>query len=81
MGNDIVAPHEWRMPHKTYPAATNHEEYIQGLKNIVKERKEKDYVLVWGYHQAWHGALTKEDLNSVTNTIPLLIFHRSGHEF
>lgn len=81
LGNDIVAPHEWRMPHKTYPAATNHEEYIQGLKDIVKENKEKDYVLVWGYHQAWHGALTKEDLNSVTNTIPLLIFHRSGHEF
>lgn len=81
LGNEIVAPHEWRMPYKTYPAATNHEEYISRLKKIVEENKEKDYVLTWGYHQAWHGPLTKEDLNAVSSTVPILIFHRSGHEY
>ena len=24
LANDIVAPHEWRMPHKTYPAVWSH---------------------------------------------------------
>ena len=42
-----------------------------------EENKEKDYVLTWGYHQAWHGPLTKEDLNAVSSTVPILIFGTS----
>ena len=81
LGNDIVAPHEWRMPHKTYPAAVGKEDYLAAVKKVVEEKKDLEYVLIWGYHQAWHGTLTASDLNSVTGDTPTLIFHRSGHEF
>lgn len=81
LGNDIVAPHEWRMPHKTYPAAKSHEEFINAVKEITIEKKDQDYVLIWGYHQTWHGTLTAKDLNAATGDMPTLIFHRSGHEF
>lgn len=81
LGNDIVAPHEWKMPHKTYPAAKSQEEFFNAVKEIIIEKKDQDYVLIWGYHQTWHGTLTAKELNSITGDMPTLIFHRSGHEF
>lgn len=81
LGNEIVAPHEWKMPHKTYPAAPDKASYLDALRSIVAEKgKKEDYLVVWGYHKAWHGKLTLEELNAITGDIPVIIYQRSGHE-
>jgi predicted amidohydrolase YtcJ len=81
LANDIVAPHQWRMPHKTYPAVTGKENYLQAVKDIVDSKSDKNKtVFIWGYHKSWHGILTLKDLDRVTGKVPTIIWQRSGHE-
>ena len=81
LANDIVAPHEWRMPHKTYPAVDGKENYLKAVKDIVDSKEDKTKtVLIWGYHKSWHGVLTLKDFDKVTGDVPTIIWQRSTHE-
>ncbi len=81
LANDIVAPHEWRMPHKTYPGVSGKENYLKAVKEIIDSKKDKTKtVLIWGYHKSWHGVLTLKDLDKVTGDVPTIIWQRSTHE-
>ncbi len=81
LANDIVAPHEWRMPHKTYPAVRGKEKYLQAVGEIINAKVDKTKtVLIWGYHKSWHGQLTLKDLDKVTGDVPTIIWQRSTHE-
>jgi len=81
LANDIVAPHEWRMPHKTYPAVRGKENYLQAVKDIIDSKEDKTKtVIIWGYHKSWHGNLTLKDLDKVSGYVPTIIWQRSGHE-
>ena len=81
LANDIVAPHEWKMPHKTYPGVSGKENYLKAVKEIIDSKKDKSKtVLIWGYHKSWHGDLTLRDLDKVTGEVPTIIWQRSTHE-
>ncbi len=81
LANDIVAPHEWRMPHKTYPGVSGKENYLKAVKNIIDSKKDTTKtVMIWGYHKAWHGDITLQDIDKVTGNVPTIIWQRSTHE-
>lgn len=81
LAHDIVAPHEWRMPHKTYPGVSGKENYLNAVKDIIDSKEDKSKtVLIWGYHKSWHGQLTLKDLDKVTGDVPTVIYQRSTHE-
>lgn len=81
LANDIVAPHEWRMPHRTYPGVSGNEAYLAAVEAVVNSKTDKTAtVMIWGYHKAWHGELTLDDLDRVTGDVPVIIWQRSTHE-
>jgi len=81
LANDIVTPHTWKMPHKTYPGVVGKENYLKAVKEIIGSKKDKSKtVLIWGYHKSWHGELTLKDLDKVTGNVPTIIWQRSTHE-
>jgi predicted amidohydrolase YtcJ len=81
LAHDIVAPHEWRMPHKTYPAVRGQEQYLEAVKKIIDEKTDTgETALIWGYHKSWHGVLTLADLDKATGDVPTVIYQRSTHE-
>jgi len=81
LANDIVAPHEWRMPHRTYPGVSGNAAYLAAVEAVVRSRTDKiATAMIWGYHKAWHGALRLEDLDRVTGDAPVIIWQRSTHE-
>ena len=81
LANDIVAPHEWRMPHKTYPGVTGKENYLKAVKDIIDSKEDKtETALIWGYHKSWHGDITLKDIDGVTGDVPTIIWQRSTHE-
>ncbi len=68
LANDIVAPHEWRMPHKTYPGVSGKENYLQAVKDIIESKEdETKTVLIWGYHKSWHGSYLDHDVEQWTH--------------
>ncbi len=81
LGGDIVAPHDWDVPDGLKKGVQGTEAYLKRIKTSLETYGKKDSVLfIWGYHQLWHGELSRKILNEIAPTKPLAIIHRSFHE-
>ncbi|WP_305830576.1 amidohydrolase [Photobacterium leiognathi] len=78
----VIAPEEWKLPTKTWPAVTNHDDYIAALTAQEKAMKDPNEVLwTWGFNNFFHGELSRQELNKISDTRPIGVWHRSAHEF
>ncbi len=82
MNSEIIAIEDWVLPEKTFPAAKNHTDYLKRLKSAESKMEDPNEMLLsWGYHQYFHGPLKQSELDEVSATRPIVIWHRSAHEF
>ncbi|MGB1128773.1 MAG: amidohydrolase family protein, partial [Haloferula sp.] len=82
METEIIAIEDWDLPSGTVPAARNQEEYHQRLKEAEAGLSDPNEPLItWGFHHYFHGKLTRTDLNKLSKTRPIIVWHRSCHEF
>jgi hypothetical protein len=82
MTSEIIAIEDWVLPQGTSKAAKGRDEYLRRLTEATNRLAKPDAVLLtWGYHQYFHGKLTKADLDAVSATRPIIVWHRSAHEF
>ncbi|MDA8999596.1 amidohydrolase family protein, partial [Gammaproteobacteria bacterium] len=52
------------------------------LSTIENNMSDAEELLVsWGFHHYFHGKLTRQDLDLISKDRPILIIHRSFHEF
>lgn len=78
----VIAPEDWVMPERTFKAATTPEDYPAKLKAAEAATKDKsEWLFSWGYHPLWHGKLNRLMLDAISATRPIVIWHRSCHEF
>ncbi|WP_318483285.1 amidohydrolase [Photobacterium leiognathi] len=78
----VIAPEEWKLPTKTWPAVTNHDDYIAALTAQEKAMKDPNEVLwTWGFNNFFHGELSRQELDKISDTRPIGVWHRSAHEF
>ncbi len=78
----VIAPEEWKLPNQTWPAVTNHDDYIAALKAQEKALKDPNEVLwTWGFNNFFHGKLSRQELDKISDTRPIGVWHRSAHEF
>lgn len=81
MSSEIIAIEDWVLPQGTARAARNRSEYLQRLKKANDGMKDPSALLLtWGYHQYFHGQLRKADLDAISSTRPIIVWHRSAHE-
>ncbi|MTV32325.1 amidohydrolase family protein [Rhodoblastus acidophilus] len=79
---EVIAPEDWPMPGKFNKAALTPEDYRARLKAAETALKSpNEWLLTWGYQPLWHGKLTRADLNAISKTRPISVWHRSCHEF
>jgi predicted amidohydrolase YtcJ len=82
MTAEIIAIEDWVLPQGTARAAKNREDYLKRLGEANAKLKDPNKVLLtWGYHQYFHGELKKTDLDEISATRPIIVWHRSCHEF
>jgi len=82
LSTEIIAIEDWQLAGKTYPRATNAQEYHQRLRAVVQAHgKSQEVLYSWGYHRLWHGDLSRADLDAISATVPIVIWQRSAHEF
>ncbi|HGG64865.1 MAG TPA: amidohydrolase [Rhodobacteraceae bacterium] len=73
---------EWNLPDRRVPATIGRKAYLLALKeNFAKDDGALPLFVTWGYHQLWHGEITRSDLNNVSASRPIMVWHRSFHEF
>jgi predicted amidohydrolase YtcJ len=79
--NEIIAPYDWVLPDETKRGVQGHENYIDRITTSIEENAQSDNVyFIWGYHQLWHGELSRDILNGIAPDQPVAIIHRSFHE-
>ena len=82
MTSEIIAIEDWVLPTGTITAAHNHEEYMQRLRDAeAKLQDPNEMLLTWGYHHIFHGKLNRADLDKISSMRPIIVWHRSVHEF
>ena len=82
MKSEIIAIEDWVLPSGTVPAAKTPEEYHQRLAEANAKLKDPGELLfTWGYHALFHGKLTRSDLDKLNSERPIIVWHRSAHEF
>ena len=82
MNSNIVAIDDWNVPHKKSSGVRDREGYLKRLTTIENNMNDLQEPLVsWGFHHFFHGKLTRQDLDLVSKDRPILIIHRSFHEF
>lgn len=81
---DIISIEEWKLPDKTIPAASDRYQYRTRLRKAVSKfnpSKNVPVFFTWGYHGDFHGELNRAFLDGVSKTVPVVVWHRSAHEF
>ena len=82
MSSEIVAIDDWVLPNKKSNGVRDRPGYIKRLKELERNLEGVDTPLVsWGFHHYFHGKLTRDDLDKISSDRPILIIHRSFHEF
>ncbi len=79
--NEIIAPHDWSLPSGVQKGVKTKSAYRQRLTKALEGHSKDQIFLTWGYHQLWHGALSRQELNQLVGDQPVGIIHRSFHEF
>lgn len=82
MTSEIIAIEDWVLPSGTVPAAKDHDDYVKRLTEAHAKLEDPEALLLtWGFHQYFHGKLSRADLDKISATRPILVWHRSCHEF
>ncbi|WP_406647663.1 amidohydrolase [Aliisedimentitalea scapharcae] len=81
MSSEILSIEDWALPFGTVPAVRDKTDFIDRLTKAVEARTDPaEPVVSWGYHPAFYGALTRQDLDAISTTQPILVWARSCHE-
>lgn len=79
--NEIISMNDWILPSGTKKAVIGHDAYMKRIAESIKTNAKPDQAyVIWGYHQLWHGELTRDMLNKIAPNQPVGIIHRSFHE-
>jgi predicted amidohydrolase YtcJ len=79
---EIVSAMEWNTPKGKSVVVKDHNAFINRLKALDKSYEDPDKVLLaWGYFKPYHGEISKDELNSISATRPIIVWQRSCHEF
>jgi predicted amidohydrolase YtcJ len=77
---EFITPHDWNLPGHEVEGVRGREAYLERLRAHEAELDDDEWVWTWGYHQLFHGELSRTDLDAISTTRPILVWHRSFHE-
>ena len=81
MNSEILAIEDWQLSSKTSIGVRNRSSYLLNLSEIEENHPKDQSLISWGFHHYFHGKLTRYDLDKISSTRPIIIIHRSFHEF
>ena len=82
MNAKVISIEDWDAIDGFSPAVRDEKGYLERLKNALAAHKDqKTPFVTWGYHHYFHGELSRDKLNQLAPGVPVIVWHRSGHEF
>lgn len=78
----FITPVDWQLPWGDVVGIIGEQEYRARLMEIESSLKDPEELLfTWGYHEAFHGKMNREILDSISGNRPIVVWQRSQHEF
>jgi predicted amidohydrolase YtcJ len=81
LASEVLSIEDWVLPTGTVPAVKDKADFLRRLSDAEDRLHDPTEPLVsWGYHESFFGKLARAELDTVSNTRPILIWGRSCHE-
>lgn len=78
---DFITPADWAFPWGYVKGVQNEKAYFDQLARLEQSLPEGEPLITWGYHNYFHGQnMNKSALNKLSETRPIIVWHRSFHE-
>ena len=77
---EFITAMPWRLPWGNIPATTSSDAFTARLAELNASHPDGEPLIVWGYHQLWHGAMSRARINEISSSRPIVVWHRSFHE-
>ncbi|MBO1109854.1 amidohydrolase [Plesiomonas shigelloides] len=82
MNSKVISIEDWDAIDGFSPAVRDEKSYQERLKQALAEHKDKTKPFItWGYHHYFHGKMSRDKLNKLAPDFPVIVWHRSAHEF
>jgi predicted amidohydrolase YtcJ len=79
---EIVSAMEWETTAGKTRAVRGRGAFLERLAELEAREPDPDgWLIVWGYHQPYHGTLSRADLDALSTERPIVVWQRSVHEF
>ena len=79
-GLDFIPPWEMETPSGKVEGLSNKYDLLERIAELEKNTQDGPLIL-YGYHDLVQGELSREDLDKISQTRPIFIWHYSGHDF
>jgi len=79
-GLDFIPPWEMETPYGKIKGLSNKYDLLERITELEKNSQDGPLIL-YGYHDLVQGELSREDLDKISQTRPIFIWHYSGHDF
>ena len=77
----FAPPWDVETPKGTIKGLPDRESFLTRIAEIERAHAGAKPLVIYGYHNLVHGALSRHDLDKITSARPLIIWHYSGHDF
>jgi predicted amidohydrolase YtcJ len=82
MNTRVISIEDWDTIDGSSPAVRDEKGYRERLKKALAAHRDKRTPFVtWGYHHYFHGELSRAKLDQLAPDFPVIVWHRSAHEF
>lgn len=75
----FIAPDDWMLPDGASPGARSPADYRARLAAALGASRADPFI-TWGYHELFHGALSRADLDAMAPGRAVVVWQRSFHE-
>lgn len=80
-GLDWIPPWDMVHPNGVIEGIDNKVDLLQSIDRYSLQKNDGNPLILYGYHNLVQGDLTKTDLDIISDTRPIIIWHYSGHDF
>jgi len=77
----FVPPWDMETPNGIVKGLPSKQALLERLKELDQEMPADQPLIAYGYHNLVQGDLRRQDLDTVSSTRPILVWHYSGHDF
>ena len=78
---EFVTAMEWKLTWVTVAPVTTESAFSERVAELASAMPDiSEPLFIWGYHQLWHGPMSRDRLNKIDSARPIIVWHRSFHE-